>query len=51
MIDKITEKLKNGDKYCLQFDGKRLEGVEYQVFLLTNSTEEIKLGISKCNTV
>ena len=50
MIDEITEKLKNGDKYCLQFDGKRLEGVEYQVFLLTNSTEEIKLGISKCNT-
>ena len=48
MKAKIIEKLRNGDQYCLHFDGKRLGGEEYQVVLLKNSEAEIKLSILKC---
>ena len=50
MKSKIFQKLQNKDPYCLQLDGKRLKGEEYQVVLLKNMTTEIKLGIVKCES-
>ena len=47
---KIVEKLRSRDPYCLQFDGKRVQGEEYQVVLLKNATTEIKLGVLKCES-
>ncbi|XP_073414115.1 N-terminal Xaa-Pro-Lys N-methyltransferase 2 isoform X1 [Dendrobates tinctorius] len=48
MKTKVFEKLQSKDPYCLHFDGKRIQGEEYQVVLLKNTTTEIKLGILKC---
>ncbi|XP_075205826.1 phosphatidylcholine transfer protein isoform X1 [Anomaloglossus baeobatrachus] len=48
MKTKIFEKLQSKDPYCLHFDGKRIQGEEYQVVLLKNTTTKIKLGILKC---
>ena len=50
MKTKIVQKLQSKDPYCLQFDGKRVQGEEYQVVLLKNMTTEIKLGILKCES-
>lgn len=50
MKAKIFEKLQSKDPYCLQFDGKRVQGEEYQVVLLKNTTTEIKLGVLKCES-
>ena len=50
MKTKIVQKLQSKDPYCLQFDGKRVQGEEYQVVLLKNKITEIKLGIIKCES-
>lgn len=47
---KIIKKLENRDPYCLQFDGKRIQGEEYQVALLKNVSTEIKLGVVRCKS-
>ena len=51
MKAKILENLQNtGDLYCLHFDGKKVQGEEYQVVVLRNPSNEIKLGILRCET-
>jgi len=47
---KIIRKLEMRDQYCLQFDGKRMHGEEYQVVLLKNVSTEIKLGVVRCKS-
>ena len=36
--------------FCLQFDGKRMNGEEYQIIILQNCDISFKLGIVKCNS-
>ena len=51
MEGKIFGKLQNtGYLYCLHFDGKKVQGEEYQVVVLRNPSNEIKLGILRCET-
>ncbi len=38
------------EDFCLHFDGKRLQGKEYQVVLLHSSTHTIRLGVLACAT-
>ena len=50
MKAKILEKLQDtGDLYCLHFDGKKVQGEEYQVFVWKNP-KEVKLGILRCKS-
>ena len=39
-----------GAMFCLQFDGKRMNGEEYQIIILQNCDISFKLGIVKCNS-
>ena len=51
MKAKILENLQNtGDLYCRHFNGKKVQGEEYQVVVLRNPSKEIKLGILRCET-
>ena len=50
MKTKIVQKFRSKDSYCLQFDGKRMQGEEYQVVLLKNMITEIKVTILKCES-
>ena len=47
IIKSILTEEKN---FCLHFDGKRLEKIEYQVVCLKSSTREIRLGIARCKS-
>ena len=37
------------ENFCLHFDGKRLEGKEYQVVCLKNNSRTLQLGILACS--
>ena len=45
-MDKL---LSLGDRYCLDFGSKRVQGEEYQA-ILKNPSTEIKLGILRCES-
>ena len=49
-VNKIKQLLKEECNFCLQFDGKRLSKIEYQVVCLTSVTREIKLGVVRCKS-
>ena len=48
MTNKIKEILLVEKNFCLNFDGKRMDGHEYQVVSIQSPERHIKLGISKC---
>lgn len=51
--EQMTDKIRNflgKNEFCLHFDGKRLDGEEYQVVILQSETCQLNLGVLRCKS-
>ena len=49
-VKKRLKEIDDEEKFCLHFDGKKIEGKKYQVVCLQNSDKTLNFDVLKCKS-